>query len=51
MPKELLFFGTAASWVVDGTNSDGQRQSTNGWTAAKLYGTIDHPLKSIVPMV
>ena len=34
----------AASWVVDGTNSDGQRQSTHGWAAAKPYGMMDHPL-------
>ena len=37
----------AASWVVDGTNSDGQRRSTNGWTAAKLYPMMDNHLNEL----
>ncbi len=37
----------AVSWVVDGTNSDGQRRSTNGWTAAKLYPIMDNHLNEL----
>jgi hypothetical protein len=37
----------AALWVIDGTNSDGQRRSTNRWTAAKPYRMMDHPLNQL----
>ena len=38
----------AASWVVDGTNSDGQVGSTNKRTAAKPYGMMDHLLNELL---
>ncbi len=36
----------AASWVVDGTNSDGQVGSTKGWTAANLLFSLGGPILS-----
>ena len=36
------------SWVVDGTNSDGQMGSTNKRTAAKPYGMMDHLLNELL---
>jgi hypothetical protein len=37
----------AASWDVNGNNSDGQQRSTNGWTAAKLYPIMDNHLNEL----
>jgi hypothetical protein len=37
----------AEAVVVDGSNSNGQQQSTNGWTAAKLYPIMDNHLNEL----